>query len=96
MEELGNFNLKINFILNRLEKCMSFTIHNKLSFIDSFQFLSSSLDSFVKNLGKDDFMYLSQEFDYNLLDLIKQKRFYRYKYMSDFVKFKEELPGKVL
>ena len=56
---------------------MSFSINNKLSFIDSFQFLSSSLDSFIKNLAKDDFQYLSQEFDNNVLGLVKQKRFYR-------------------
>ena len=42
---------------------MSFGINNKLSFIDSFQFLSSSLDSLVKNLAKDDFKYLSQKFE---------------------------------
>ena len=53
---------------------MSFTINNKLGFIDSFQFLSSSLDSLVKNLNKDGFKYLSQEFDNNRLDLVKQKR----------------------
>ena len=73
---------------------MSFTINNKLSFIDSFQFLSSSLDSLVKNLNKDDFKYLSQEFDNNVLDLVKQKGFYPYEYMSDFEKFIEELPSK--
>ena len=73
---------------------MSFNINNKLSFIDSFQFLSSSLDSFVKNLGKDDFKYLSQEFDNIVLDLVKQKRFYPYEYISNFEKFKEELPSK--
>ena len=57
---------------------MSFSINNKLSFIDSFQFLSSSLDSLVRNLVKDDFKYLSQEFDNKLLDLFKQKVFYPY------------------
>ena len=55
MQELGKFNLKINVIPSRLEKHMSFSINIKLSFIDSFQFLGSSLDSFVKNLVKDDF-----------------------------------------
>ena len=94
MQELGKFNLKINVIPNGLEKYMSFSINNKLSFIDSFQFLSSSLDSLVKNLAKDDFKYLSQEFDNNILDLVKQKRFYPYEYMSDFEKFKEELQIK--
>ena len=73
---------------------MSFSINNKLSFIDSFQFLSSSLDSLIKNLNKDAFKYLSQEFDNNVLDLVKQKGFYPYDYMNDFEKFKEELPSK--
>ena len=71
MQELGKFNFKINVTPNGLEKNMSFSINNKLSFIDSFHFLSSSLDSLVKNLANDDFKYLSQEFDNKILDLIK-------------------------
>ena len=94
MQELGKFNLKINVIPNGSGKYMSSSINNKLNFIDGFQFLSSSLDSLVKNLSKGDFKYLSQEFDNNVLDLIKQKAFYPYEYMSDFEKFKEELPIK--
>ena len=66
---------------------MSFTINNKVSFIDSLQFLSSSWDSLVKNLGKDDFKYLSQQFDNNVLDLVKQKGFYPYEYLADFKMF---------
>ena len=77
MQELGKFNLKINVIPNRLEKHMSFTV-NKLSFFDSFQFLGSSLNSLVKSLSKDDFKYLSQVFDNNVLDLVKQKGCYPY------------------
>ena len=73
---------------------MSFSTNNKLSFIDSFQFISSSLDSLVKNWSNYDFKYLSQEFDNNVLDLVKQKRFYPYEYMSSFEKFKEQLPRK--
>ena len=94
MQELGKFNLKINVIPDGLEKYMSFTINYKLSFIDSFQFLSFSLDSLVKNLIKYDFKYLIQEFDNNILDLVKQKGFYSYEDMSDFTKFKEELLTK--
>ena len=45
-------------------------------------------------MSKDDFKYLSQEFDNNELDLVKQKRFYPYEYMSDFEKFKKRLPSK--
>ena len=57
MQELGKFSLKINVILNGSEKYMSFSINNKFSFIDRFQYLGSSLDSLVKNLSIDDFKY---------------------------------------
>ena len=100
MQKLGKFNLKINVISDELEKYISFSINNRLSFIDSLQLLRSSLDSLVKNLGKVDFKYLSHEFDSNVLYLVKQKVFYPYEYMSDFEKFKEKfyisLTGKKL
>ena len=54
---------------------MSFSINNKLSFINSFQCLSSSLESLVKNLIKDDFKYLSQEFDSNVLIPLSKEYF---------------------
>ena len=50
-------------------------MNNKLSFIDCFQFLSSALDSLVKNLSKGDFKNLSPKFDNNVLDLVKQSGF---------------------
>ena len=52
------------------------------------------LNSLVKNLNKDDFKYWKQELDSNVLDLVKYKQFYPCEYMSDFEKFKEELPRK--
>ena len=73
---------------------MSFTINNKLSFTDSFQFVSSSLDRLVKNLGEDEFKYLSQEFDNKILYLVTQKGFYPCEYLSNFKKFKKQLPSK--
>ena len=76
------------------QKHTSFSIYNKLSFIDSFQFLSSSLDSLVKTLVKDGFKYSRQDFNNNVLDLVKQKGFYPYEYMSCLEKFKEKLPSK--
>ena len=90
-KKLGNLSLKINAISNGLEKYMSFNIVNKLIFIDSFQFLSSSLDNLVKNLDKYNFKYFSQEFDNDFLDLDKQRGLYPYEYMSDFEKFKGKL-----
>ena len=88
MQELGKFNLKISVVLNGLEKYMSFTINYKLSFIDSFKFISSSLDSLVKNLSKDDFKYLRQEFDNNVLDLVKKEGFHPFEYLTNFQRFK--------
>ena len=41
-------------------------------------------------LRKDDFKYLSQEFDNSILHLVKRKGFYPYKYRGDF----GELPSK--
>ena len=42
-------NHKLNVIPNRLKMCMTFSINIKLSLIDSFQFLSSLLDSLANN-----------------------------------------------
>ena len=69
MQELGKLNPKINVIPNGLEKYMTSSINNEWSF----QFLISSLDNLVKHLNKVNFKYLSQEFDNNVLDLVKQK-----------------------
>ena len=52
------------------------------------------LDGLVKNLCKDYLKYLSQEFDSNILNLVKQKGFYPYAYLSGFEKFEEKLPSK--
>ena len=54
IQEVGKFNFKTSAIPNGLEKYTSFNINNKLVFIESFQFLSSSLESLVKKLYKDD------------------------------------------
>ena len=37
---------------------------------------------------------MSQEFNNNLLDLVKQKGLYPYEYMTDSKKFKEQLPSR--
>ena len=88
MQELEKFNLKISVTLNVLEKYMSFTINNNLSFIVSFQFLSSSLDSLVKNLNKNYFKYLSHK------QIQLRKKIHLYKYMTEFVNVKEKLSNK--
>ena len=66
---------------------MASTINRNLVFIDSIQFMNSSLDEFVKNLSDNDFKYLSQEFGGELLELVKKKGVYPYKYMNSFKRF---------
>ena len=74
---------------------MAFMLGNHLTFIDSFQFMSSSLDKLVSNLPKDDLIYTSKAFKGKRLDLMSQKGVYPYDYIDSFEKFNEkELPTK--
>lgn len=75
---------------SRLEKHMSFNINKKFIILKAPKFFIVLLDRFVKYLGKYDFNYLSQEIDIKVLDLVKQKEFYPYEYMSVSEKFKEK------
>ena len=42
-------------------------------------------------MDKNDFKHVSQDFDSNISDLVKQKGFCPYEDKSDFEKFKEKL-----
>ena len=59
--------LNINAIPNNMEKYMAFMLGSHLTFIDSFQFMSSSLDKLVSNLPKEAFKYTSKEFTGSLM-----------------------------
>ena len=90
IRKIDKFDVKVNVIPNGLEKYMAFTIKNDLVFIDSMQFMNSSLDALVKNLSGNDLKYLSKEFSDDLLKVVKQKRVYSYEYMDSFRKFSED------
>ena len=95
IKELSKFDVKVSVIPNGLEKYMALTINKNLVFIDSMQFMNSSLNSLVKNLSDNDFKYLSEEFCGEFLELVKQKAVYPYKYMDSFKKFSEnKLPDR--
>ena len=78
--ELNKFNVKISVMPNRLEKYMAFFLGKNLVFIDSMQFMNSSLDKLVKNLSDGDFRYLVEDlmkkFNYLLenIYLVQQKK----------------------
>ena len=95
MQEIGKFDLKENVIPNGLEKYMAFTVNNNLVFIDSMQFMNSNLDTLVMNLSDNDFKYSSQEFNGDLLELVRQKGVYPYENMDSFKKFVDDkLPDR--
>ena len=74
---------------------MAFMLGNHLVFLDSFQFMSSSLDNLTNNLPDDAFKYTQQEFIKEQFNLMKQKGIYPYDYMDSFNKFNEtQLPKK--
>ena len=54
--ELNKFNVKISAIPNELGKYMAFFLNKNLVFIDSMQFMNSSLEKLVKNLVDEDFL----------------------------------------
>ena len=74
---------------------MAFFENKNLVFIDSMQFMNSSLDKLVKNLSGNHFKYLIEEFGSKNLELLKQKGAYLYEYMDSFKRFNDEkLPDK--
>ena len=83
-DELNKFDMKIDVIPNSLEKYMAFFLNKNLVFIDSMQFMNSSLKKLVKNLSDNDFEYLIEEFGSKNLELLKKKDPHPYEYMDSF------------
>ena len=68
-QELGTSNFKINVIPKTIEKYMSFSIElNKIFTSDcrnpfSLHILNASLENLVRNLQKNDYHHIGQEFN---------------------------------
>ena len=93
--ELNKFDMKIEVIPNRLKKYMTFFLNKNLVYIDSMEFINSSLEKLVKNLSDNGFKYLIKEFVSKNLELIKQEGAYPYEYMDSVKRFGEEkLPDR--
>ena len=86
--------MSINVIPNNMEKYMAFMLGNNLTFIDSLQFMNSSLDKLVSNLTEDVFKYTSEQFKDEKFNLMIRKGVYPYDFMDSFDKFDEKLPSK--
>ena len=75
---------------------MAFMLGKHLVFINSLQFMSSSIDKLVSKLPNDAFKYTFEEIKNDKkLKLMKQKGVYPYGYMDSFNRFSEKkLPNK--
>ena len=94
-EEGNKYEMKINVIPCNMEKYMAFMLGQHLVFIDSFQFMSSSLSNLVNNLPAEAFKHTGQVFQGEQLSLMTKKGVYPYDYMNSFEKFEDNrLPKK--
>ena len=97
-ESLGEFkDYSLRCIPQTSERYVSFSLGD-LRFLDSFQFLPSSLETLVDNLkqdGFDAFPHLLSEFEQReQVELLMRKGVYPYEYMDSFYRFDEkELPS---
>jgi hypothetical protein len=99
MQKFGLFkNKRLNVIANSNERYVTFSL-GRLRFIDSFQFLSSSLNTLVENLksnGDDHFKHFGDQFKTEKeKSLLLRKGVYPYSFVTDATKFMiKQLPPK--
>ena len=95
MQAMARVRGEIKCIPTNTEKYISFSLGN-LRFVDSVNFLLSSLDKLVK--GSDEFPTMQRRFpEENMRRLLLKKGIYPYEYMDSFERFGEtQLPEKVL
>ena len=94
MQAISKVSGDITCIPNNTEKYISFSL-GKLKFIDSFQFLPTSLDRLVSASACDTFKITrNYENDPNKQKLLLRKGVYPYEYMDGWNCFNEGLPPK--
>ena len=111
IKNLGFSEGNIDCIPNNEEKYISFTkriqirsykekgetkpLYHQIRFIDSFKFMSESLDNLVNNLPKDDFNNVKRYYAEDKLSLVPRKGVYPYEYMDSLERLEEtQLPPK--
>ena len=96
-EKYISFSKKIPMEIIMLDNGKTKDLCLEMRFLDSMKFMSKSLDSLVKTLGKDKFITLTSQMsvDETSLDFLKRKGVFPYEYMSDFHKLSDKsLPPK--
>ncbi|CAB4007321.1 Retrovirus-related Pol poly from transposon [Paramuricea clavata] len=86
MQKIGNFGLEVNVIPNNMEKYISFSFGQNLVFIDSIQFMTSSLESLASFLPKEEFHLVGKRWHGEDFDLVTQKGIFPYEVMDSLKK----------
>ncbi|CAB4004481.1 Gastrula zinc finger [Paramuricea clavata] len=95
MQEIGKFKMNINVITNNMEKYISFSLGKNLVFIDSIQFMASSLEALVSNLSPEDFKIVGKRWKGEDFNLVTQKGVFPYEFLDDISKLNTEgLPSR--
>ena len=95
MQEIGKFKMEVNVIPNNMEKYISFSLGKNLVFIDSIQFMASSLEALVSNLSPEDFRIVGKRWKGEDFNLVTQKGVFPYEFLDDISKLSTEgLPSK--
>jgi DNA polymerase type B, organellar and viral len=85
---------RLNCLPNNLERYISFSI-GSLRFIDSLQFLNSSLEKLASNLKPEDFVQTKSYWPADKVDLLLRKGVYPYDYMDGPDKMEvKQLPSR--
>ena len=88
--------MNIGVIASNFEKYIGFRLGRHLTFIDSFSFMSQSLDRLSSNLDDDALKYTRDCFPNDeQFKLIKRKGVYPYDYMDSFNRFNEKSLPKI-
>ena len=92
MQAMANLNKEVKCVANNMEKYITFSVDG-LRFIDSLNFLLTSLDSLVEATPKEE-LKITKSIS-NCSDLLYKKGIYPYEYVDSFEKFTEtSLPSK--
>ncbi|CAB4018912.1 Gastrula zinc finger [Paramuricea clavata] len=95
MQEIGKFKMNVNVIPNNMEKYISFSLGKNLVFIDSIQFMASSLEALVSNLSPEDFRIVGKRWKGEDFNLVTQNGVFPYEFLDNISKLNTEgLPSK--
>ncbi|CAB4024395.1 uncharacterized transposon-derived, partial [Paramuricea clavata] len=82
--------MDVNVIPNNMEKYISFSLGKNLVFIDSIQFMASSLEALVSNLSPEDFRIVGKRWKGEDFNLVTQKGVLPYEFLDDISKLNTE------